>query len=118
MNDRIVPRYPADNRLFQTDQQRDLAGELRALIDDLEGGVPIIGTDVLDILNMPRTIGDPVALVDSALHVATALGQRADEVLAAALRSKSECRTVDAIARLVLAIVLRVQVAKLEKAPA
>lgn len=106
------------NRLHRTEAERDLAAELRALLDDIEGGIVVAGADVLDVLQLPRTIGDPVAVVDSALNVAEALGQSVDDVLAAVIKSKSECRTVGAIARLTLSIVLRVHIAKLERAPA
>ena len=117
--------------LFATDVQRACAADLRRLLKRLEGGEGedrALGADIVNALDAPPMIGDPTGCIDCALHLADALKQDGVDVLASAvvdLRQRvlsgwkrgGEITTADA-ARAISAIVLRVYIAKLEKAPA
>lgn len=131
MSERLVPRVPADNRLYQTAAERDLAAVLRLLLDRVEGGQGEdrdLGLDIVDALGLPRTIGDPTSCIDCALAVADELRQCRVDALAAGwttLRGQITAGKIrkpevgsDDFARTILSVVLRVHIARLEACPA
>lgn len=119
------------NRLHSNDNEREQARKLRGLLvllDDYASADPTLGWVLLDALNAPIGIGDPIEHIDSAIHFAKWMKQPVDSVLSAAtvsLRDKvrngwksSGALTGADAARAITAVLVRVCLAKLEGAPA
>ncbi len=107
--------------LHTSDDDRARAAEVRLLIVRLEASAaadPDLGYDIVDACCAPRTIGDPAIAVDAALILAERLGQRAGDVIGAVLRSKRAPMSREEIARAMCLVILRIHLAKLERAPA
>jgi hypothetical protein len=106
--------------IFSTDTQRERAAQVKVLLARLQScpGERGLGVDIVDVVEAPRTIGDPTRQVDAALSLAKHLGQNPGEVAASVFRFKRVDCTVGEIARMLCAVVLRVHLAKLEGAPA
>lgn len=121
----------SDARLFTTDAARAQAIDLRRLLLRLENSDAAdssLGDEILTALNAPAGIGDPTDCMDCAADLADWLRQPRLDVIAQAtnaLRERvrrgwkcaAEISAADA-ARAMTVILLRVQLAKLERAPA
>lgn len=119
-----------DARLFTPDDQRARAVEVRRLMLRLENGEGEdrnLGADILDAILAPPTIGDVTGCVDCAYHLAKHLGQSTLNLhlrVGIEMRERVECGQKSAgeisvadVARAMTAIVLKVYLAKLERAP-
>lgn len=121
-----------DRRLHSNDNEREQARQLRSLLVLLDGDIAgddhALGADILNALDAPIGIGDPVMCMDCALHLADWMKQPQLDVLNAAtawLRDKVRTgwKKPEAIsgadaARAITTVLLRVQLANLERAPA
>lgn len=116
---------------FTTDKQRAKAAELRRLLIRLENGEGedgTLGDAILNALAAPLTILDPTGCMDDVLHLADFIGQPRSDLLARAtamLRDKvrdgwkpAGVITQADVSRAMLTIMIRVQLATLERAPA
>jgi hypothetical protein len=120
-----------DARLFTSDEQRARAIEVRRLLLRLENGEGEdrgLGADVLDALAAPAEIGDVTGCMDCAYHLARHLGQstlnlhvrvgfKMRERVDGGWKSAAAVTGAD-VARATTAIVLKVYLVKLERAPA
>lgn len=117
--------------LFATDKQRARAAELRRLLlrlDNGDGADRDLGDAIMNAVAAPMTILDPTASMEDALALARFLGHSQAEILSCATVGlkrrvlggwKSAEVIVQAdVARAMLAIILRVELANLERAPA
>lgn len=120
-----------DRRFYSNDNEREQARTLRSLLVLLEGCAgdnSALGPDILNALDAPIGIGDPVTCMDCALHLADWMKQPQLDVLNSAtawLREKVRAgwKKPEAIggadaARAITTVLLRVQLANLERAPA
>jgi len=121
-----------DARIHTPDALRTQAAEVRRLLIRLENGDGAdraLGQDILLAVDAPLTIGDPTGELDSAYHLASYLKQptltlhvRCGHVVRSRIdrggwKSADQVTNAD-IARATTAIVLRVHLANLERAPA
>lgn len=107
--------------MFTTDMQRDHAAAVKLLLGRIETGRGedrILGADIVDALDAPRSIGNPTCEFDAAFRLATWLRQDPVAVTASVFREKKPVCTRDQLARLLCATILRVHLANLERAPA
>jgi hypothetical protein len=120
-----------DARLFTSDDQRARAIEVRRLLLRLENGEGEdrnLGADILNAIDAPTLIGDVTGCMDCAYHLARHLGQstlnlhvrvgfKMRERVDCGWKSAAEVTGAD-VARAMTAIVLKVHLAQLERAPA
>lgn len=107
--------------MHMTDAQRDLAAMIKMLLARVETGHDLdyaLGADVIDALDAPRSIGNPVAQVDAALALAAWLKQDPIAVVQSVLRDKTAECSHYRLARMTCAVLMRVHLANLERAPA
>ncbi|GAA3849494.1 hypothetical protein AFIC_001023 [[Pseudomonas] carboxydohydrogena] len=120
-----------DTRIHTTDAQRTKAAAVRRLLIRLENGDGedrTLGADILDALDVPAQTLCPVSFMDGAAALAGFLGfQRMDicNAAAKALRERvlggwkdGKSITAADLARAMTIILLKLQLAKLERAPA
>jgi hypothetical protein len=120
------------NRLHSNDNEREQARQLRSLLllidGDTSGADHALGADILNALDAPIGIGDPVTCMDCAIHLANWMKQPQFEVLQSAtawlrerVRGGWKCSNdIDGpdVARAITAVLLKVKLANLERAPA
>lgn len=107
--------------LFATDAQRDLAAAIKVLLARIEighGEDRALGADIIDVVDAPRSIGNPTWEFDAAFTLATWLQQDPVAVVSSVFREKQSRCTRDQLARMLCATILRVHLANLERAPA
>lgn len=107
--------------LFTTDAKREQAAAIALLLARIDGGQGedrILGADIVDTVDAPRSLGNPVGQVDAALALATWLKQDPIAVVTSVLREKSAECSHNRLARKLCATILRVHLANLERAPA
>ena len=118
-------------RLHASDRQITKANALRPLLARLErttGEDRVLGADILNVLGAPMMIGDATGSMDSAFNLAAWLRcARGDLLHRAAIQIRERCarggwKQADQVcgadvARTMTLIVLRVELAKLERSP-
>lgn len=117
--------------VFATDRDRTRAAALRRLLMRVENGRGEdrgLSADILEEIGAATLVGDPVSFIQSALYCARVLRQSPFDALRVAVDrlrmlvrqggvSPEEITESD-VARAVCAVVLRTEIANLERAPA
>lgn len=119
-----------DARLFTPDKQRAKAADVRRLLLRLEnsGDDRGLGDEILNAIDAPHTIGDPLGNMDCAANLCAFLKHSHMDIIGSATTAlRQRCRegwklsteiTSADVARQMTITVLRVHLANLERAPA